>query len=180
MMRRAEWRHAAERLPAPPRLAGRLARARVREEEARLAARPAAAVSLRRNALALSAQGLAAGCGTASRSGAGGGADQRAAVVRRRSIAGQREARARLEGLSARLGSVSYEAVLARGFALVSDARRPSADAGGRGCVAVAALSLRFADGSVAVTAGESEGAPPAAVPKPRRAKKGAEQGSLL
>jgi len=63
-----------------------------------------------------------------------------------------REGRARLEGLSARLESVSHEAVLARGYALVFDAAgraltraeqvRPSAR-----------LRLRFADGEVGARA---------------------------
>ena len=63
-----------------------------------------------------------------------------------------REAHARLGGLAAQLESVSYEKVLARGYALVSDlsgvpvtsatAVRPGAD-----------LRLRFADGEVRATA---------------------------
>jgi exodeoxyribonuclease VII large subunit len=63
-----------------------------------------------------------------------------------------RERRARLEGFSARLNGASYEAVLARGFALVRDgAGRPVARAaevrpGGR-------LRVRFADGEVGVRA---------------------------
>lgn len=68
--------------------------------------------------------------------------------------AGIREARARLEGLAARLKSVSYENVLARGYVLVSDAAghpittatavKPGAD-----------LRLRFSDGEIrAIAAG--------------------------
>jgi exodeoxyribonuclease VII large subunit len=63
-----------------------------------------------------------------------------------------RHARAELDGLSARLESVSHTAVLARGYALVFDgvghpltsaaAVRPGAR-----------LSLRFADGEVGATA---------------------------
>jgi exodeoxyribonuclease VII large subunit len=89
-------------------------------------------------------------------------------------VAGQREARARLEGLSARLGSVSYMAVLERGFALVSD---PSGHALTRAAEVPpgAALRLRFADGSVAATA---DGGEPA-VALPRR-RSPARQGSLL
>jgi exodeoxyribonuclease VII large subunit len=90
-------------------------------------------------------------------------------------VAGQREARARLEGLSARLDSVSYSAVLARGFALVSDpAGHPltrAAEVAPR-----AALRLRFADGTVAVTADGAD--PPGASPPRRRSP--ARQGSLL
>jgi exodeoxyribonuclease VII large subunit len=63
-----------------------------------------------------------------------------------------REHRARLEGLSARLDGASYEAVLARGFALVRDAA-------GHPVVSAAAvkpkasLVIRFADGEAQVTA---------------------------
>jgi len=63
-----------------------------------------------------------------------------------------RESRVRLEGLAGRLDSVSPEAVLRRGYALVSDpAGRPLASAsavrpGSR-------LQLRFADGTVGATA---------------------------
>jgi len=63
-----------------------------------------------------------------------------------------RESRARLEGLAGRLDSVSPEAVLRRGYALVSDpAGHPLASAG-----AVrpgSRLRLRFADGTVGATA---------------------------
>lgn len=63
-----------------------------------------------------------------------------------------REARARLEGAAGRLESVSPDAVLRRGYALVSDtAGRPLASAG-----AVrpgSRLRLRFADGTVGATA---------------------------
>jgi exodeoxyribonuclease VII large subunit len=63
-----------------------------------------------------------------------------------------REARSRLDGLAARLDSVSYMKVLERGFALVTDAR-------GIALSSVAAikpgagLRLRFADGEVRATA---------------------------
>ena len=63
-----------------------------------------------------------------------------------------RERRARLEGWAARLDGASYEAVLARGFALVRDAAGhalPSAAAVKPG----ARLTLRFADGDVAAVA---------------------------
>jgi exodeoxyribonuclease VII large subunit len=63
-----------------------------------------------------------------------------------------REARLRLETLSVRLDSVSYEAVLARGFALVTNAKgapvQKAADVAPN-----AALNIRFSDGEVAVRA---------------------------
>ena len=63
-----------------------------------------------------------------------------------------REARARLDGLAARLDSVSYERVLARGYALVTDGRgHPVTSA--KAVKPGAALSLRFADGEVRATA---------------------------
>ena len=72
-----------------------------------------------------------------------------------------REARARLEGAAGRLASVSPEAVLARGYALVSDAAgHPVAHA-----AAIrpgARLTLRFADGHIAATA---DGKPPPTQP---------------
>jgi exodeoxyribonuclease VII large subunit len=63
-----------------------------------------------------------------------------------------REATARLEGLAARLESVSHKAVLARGYALLFDAKghpvtRALQIAPG------AALTVTLADGDVAVTA---------------------------
>ena len=69
-------------------------------------------------------------------------------------VGGMREARARLEGMSARLESVSPEAVLKRGYALIFDAaEQPLTSAGavpkGTG------IRVRFADGEVrAVTEG--------------------------
>jgi exodeoxyribonuclease VII large subunit len=81
-----------------------------------------------------------------------------------------REKRARLEGLVARLEGVSYQAVLARGFALVSDAEgaplttAASVPAGAR-------LSLTFADGQVGATA-DGKAA--------RRKRESGEQGALL
>ena len=62
-----------------------------------------------------------------------------------------RESTARLDGLAARLASVSHEAVLARGYALVFQGAEPVTDA-----AAVrpgAKLRLRFRDGEVAVAA---------------------------
>ena len=62
-----------------------------------------------------------------------------------------REGTARLDGLAARLASVSHEAVLARGYAMVFQGGDPVTDA-----AAVrpgAKLRLRFRDGEVAATA---------------------------
>jgi exodeoxyribonuclease VII large subunit len=67
-----------------------------------------------------------------------------------------REARARLEGLAARLDSVSHQAVLARGYAMVfaaSGAPVTSAAA----VVPGASLRLRFADGEVRATAARGD-----------------------
>ena len=84
-----------------------------------------------------------------------------------------RERRARLEGASGRLEALSYNAVLARGFALVRDSagepltRAAEVAPGAR-------LSISFADGQVAATA-EGE------APKRSRPKPAVEtQGSLL
>jgi exodeoxyribonuclease VII large subunit len=72
-----------------------------------------------------------------------------------------REARTRLEGLGARLESVSHHAVLARGYAAVFDAAdHPVTTAaavkpGGR-------LRIEFADGSVRATAARAEHEAPA------------------
>jgi exodeoxyribonuclease VII large subunit len=70
--------------------------------------------------------------------------------------AGLREARARLEGLAARLASVSHDAVLARGYAMVfaqSGAPLTSAAAISPG----AALRLRFSDGEIRATAARGD-----------------------
>lgn len=58
----------------------------------------------------------------------------------------------RLEALSSRLESVSYERVLARGFALVTTSKGAPVTAAAN-VTAGAALNLRFADGEVAVKA---------------------------
>jgi exodeoxyribonuclease VII large subunit len=68
-----------------------------------------------------------------------------------------REARVRLDGLAARLESVSYAAVLARGFALVTDARGAAVTAAAK-VAPGARLRLRFADGETAVTAAPAQG----------------------
>ena len=62
-----------------------------------------------------------------------------------------RESRARLDGLAARLSSVSHNAVLARGYAMVYQGTEPVTQAGA--ISPGAALRLRFMDGDVAVTA---------------------------
>ena len=85
------------------------------------------------------------------------GAADRARLSPAPLAASLREGRARLEGLSARLHSVSYETVLARGYVLVSDTgghpvtRAASVAAGAK-------LTIRFADGERAVRAlGEAQ-----------------------
>ncbi|TBW37197.1 exodeoxyribonuclease VII large subunit [Siculibacillus lacustris] len=95
--------------------------------------------------------------------------------------------RDRLDGAGKLLAVLSYRSVLARGFALVRDAEdRPVRAAAG---VAVGAgLTLEFADGRLAVTAGAGpEGSGDAATgearhaPRPqRRRPPGASQGSLF
>ena len=72
-----------------------------------------------------------------------------------------REARRQLASSAAHLDSVSYEKVLERGFALVSDrAGRPITRAAGVG--KAARLTLRFADGNVeAQAAGSAQGTLP-------------------
>jgi exodeoxyribonuclease VII large subunit len=109
-------------------------------------------VTARRSALALSAERLRG----ALRHATAGRAALAARVLPRLTDAPVRarlrEAAARLEGLGARLESVSHKAVQARGYALVFDA--------GGGAVTLAsmvkpgaALRISFADGEVGVTA---------------------------
>lgn len=109
-------------------------------------------VSARRSALTLSSGRLGAGVRHAL-----AGQQNRASRVTARLTeapvrARLREQRARLDGLAGRLDSVSPEAVLRRGYALVSDAAgHPLASAG-----AVrpgSRLQLRFADGTVGAMA---------------------------
>ncbi|XUM22692.1 exodeoxyribonuclease VII large subunit [Bradyrhizobium oligotrophicum S58] len=99
-----------------------------------------------------------------------------------------------LQRLSARVGqneklltALSYRSVLARGFALVRDeAGHPLHHAASIG--PGAALSIEFADGKVAATAGADRPLPPAAPKAPREAKPSAakrtpdpaDQGSLF
>jgi exodeoxyribonuclease VII large subunit len=92
--------------------------------------------------------------------------------------AGLGEARKHLESLGRILESISYRAVLERGFALVTGEdgairRRAGAVAAGEG------LTLTFADGTVAATAG-SGGAPAAPKPKSRAVPPATGQGKLF
>ena len=68
-------------------------------------------------------------------------------------VIGQGMERAQQPGLAARLDSVSYMAVLARGFALVTDEGGHAVTAAA-GISPGARLNLRFEDGAVAATAG--------------------------
>ncbi len=63
-----------------------------------------------------------------------------------------REARLRLDTVAARLDSVSYERVLARGFALVTTAKGTPVTSAAK-ITPGGALSLRFAEGEIAVRA---------------------------
>jgi exodeoxyribonuclease VII large subunit len=171
-MRRTAWRHAAERLPAPSIWLDGLTR-RVREAETRLRLGLPQLLGLRRNGLALAAQGLASGVRRRVADSVQAEGRVSARLHPAPVVAGQREARARLEGFAARLESVSYMAVLARGFALVSDpAGHPLTRAAE--VAPGAAVRLRFADGTVAATVDGGETASP-----PRR-RSAARQGSLL
>jgi exodeoxyribonuclease VII large subunit len=146
----------------------------VREAETRLRLGLPHLLRLRGNAMALAAQGLASGVRHRLARSIQAEGRVSARLHPAPVVAGQREARARLEGLSARLGSVSYMAVLERGFALVSDeAGHPltrAAEVAPR-----LALRLRFADGGVAATADGDE-----AAPRAPRVRRPARQGSLL
>jgi exodeoxyribonuclease VII large subunit len=68
-----------------------------------------------------------------------------------------RESRARLEGLSGRLESVSHQAVLERGYALVFDAAGRTLTRAGQ-VKPSARMKLRFADGEVGARADASVG----------------------
>jgi exodeoxyribonuclease VII large subunit len=71
-----------------------------------------------------------------------------------------RESRMRLENFSARLDAVSYEAVLARGFALVTDPKGEAVSSAAD-VAPGAALRLRFKDGEVNVKAAPRQGVLP-------------------
>jgi exodeoxyribonuclease VII large subunit len=111
---------------------------------------PREGIAARRGALALLAERLRSGCSASQ-------ARRRSAPVLARFNEGPvlallRERRTALAGLSARLESVSYQSVLARGFALVRDAR-------GRAVTQAAevkpgaALTIAFQDGETQVRA---------------------------
>ena len=71
-----------------------------------------------------------------------------------------REGRLRVENFAARLEAVSYAAVLARGFALVTNAKGvPVASAAQ--VSPGAALTIKFSDGDVAVKAAPVQGSLP-------------------
>jgi exodeoxyribonuclease VII large subunit len=84
-----------------------------------------------------------------------------------------RENTVRLDGAGARLGSVSYQAVLARGFALVQDAEGATLTAAAD-VPAGERLVLTFADGQVGTTA---DGAKPG---RRRDGREASSQGALL
>jgi len=71
-----------------------------------------------------------------------------------------REGRLRVENLSARLEAVSYASVLARGFALVTNAKGAPVSSA-KQVVPGAALTVKFADGEVAVKAAPVQGSLP-------------------
>jgi exodeoxyribonuclease VII large subunit len=71
-----------------------------------------------------------------------------------------REARVLLDGLAARLDSVSYQSVLARGFALVTNAKGAAVSAAAK-VAPGAELKIRFADGEVKVKAAAQQGVLP-------------------
>jgi exodeoxyribonuclease VII large subunit len=142
-----------------PDLPARLAalRERVRERGVRLVLALPNLVVTRRGELGLAGQRLAAGLRQAV-----GTIHNRANRLLGRVTdaplrASLREATARLEGTAARLESVSPLAVLARGYALVSDpAGRPLTSAAE--VKPGARLALRFADGEVRATADGKRG----------------------
>ena len=106
----------------------------------------------RRAALALHAAGLRAALRHAVAAHRGMAAQILARLSDAPLRAQLREARARLDGISARLESVSHQAVLARGYVLVFDARdKPLTSAAS--VRPGARLKLRFADGEVGARA---------------------------
>lgn len=118
---------------------------------------PAALIAERRGTLALAAGRLGAAASAVLR--ARHHAADRIRLHPAPLAASLRERRARLEGLSARLASVSYEAVLERGFALVRDAdghpvTRAAALPPG------ASFTLRFADGETRARAEAARSTP--------------------
>jgi exodeoxyribonuclease VII large subunit len=149
--RRAALTASAGRLPDLPAMLS-AARERVRDRGGRLVLALPNLVIIRRHALGLAEQRLLSGLRQAV-----GIVHQRAGRVLGRlndgvPRAALREARARLDGTAARLESVSPLAVLARGYALVTDpagapiTRAANVKAGAR-------MRLRFTDGEVKATA---------------------------
>jgi exodeoxyribonuclease VII large subunit len=178
--RRAGLDRAAARLPDLPALLVRARRAAA-EAGARLDRALPGLLERRRAALALSAQRL----GFALRQAVGQVHRRAGGVLARLSPAPLgaqlREARARLHGAAARLEAVSPLAVLARGYALVTDPAGHALTAAAS-VAPGAALRLRFADGEVAATAdpstpGGSQSAPQGA--PTRAARRPAGQGRL-
>jgi exodeoxyribonuclease VII large subunit len=149
--RRAALGAWAGRLPDLPAMLV-AARERVRDRGARLVLALPNLVVIRRHALGLAEQRLLSGLRQSV-----GAVHQRAGRVLGRLSDGLpqarlREARAHLDGAAARLESVSPLAVLARGYALVTDpAGSPITQA--TGMKPGAKLRLRFADGEVRATA---------------------------
>lgn len=149
--RRATLASFSGRLPDFPALLAAM-RERVRDRGGRLVLALPNLVTIRRHALGLAEQRLLSGLRHAV-----GFVHQRAGRVLGRLSDGPprallREARARLEGSAARLDSVSPLAVLARGYALVTDpAGSPITHAAS--VKSGARLRLRFADGEVKATA---------------------------
>ncbi|NNM57987.1 exodeoxyribonuclease VII large subunit, partial [Acidocella sp.] len=120
----------------------------------RLAARlvhPRELLARGRNAVALLAQRLAAALPNQLRT-----RQNAAALLAQRlgaPLPGRlRESRLRLENLAARLESVSYAAVLARGFALVTNAKGTPISSAAQVSPG-AALTIKFADGDIAAKA---------------------------
>jgi exodeoxyribonuclease VII large subunit len=149
--RRAALASFGGKLPDLPAMIA-AARERVRDRGGRLVLALPNLIVIRRHALGLAEQRLLAGLRQAV-----GSVHQRAGRVLGRLTDGVpraalREARARLDGTAARLDSVSPLAVLARGYALVTDpagtpiTRAASVKAGAK-------MRVRFADGEVRATA---------------------------
>jgi len=149
--RRAALAAFGGRLPDLPAVLA-AARERVRDRGGRLLLALPNLVTARRHAFGLAEQRLGSGLRQAV-----GAVHQRSGRILSRlndqmPRAALREARARLEGTAARLESVSPLAVLARGYALVTDpAGAPITRAAG--VKAGARMRLRFADGEVRATA---------------------------
>jgi exodeoxyribonuclease VII large subunit len=163
---------AAARLPDLPGLVGRM-RQRLDEWVERLGRAPAEALRRRHAPLAQLAvrlrhprEVIAAHRATLRLAETRAGAGFRARIERARTALARRGAlsaapvqallrhdRTRLRALAARLEAVSYQAVLARGFALVTRAADGSVVAAAAAVAPGDRLRLTFADGAVATTA---------------------------